>query len=645
MSGPGRDDWDDHRLDAAFKARFDQPAPARLRERIGEEIAHSSGPLTFLRGFRARTRTAIVATAILVVVIATVTISGVGPKVPPGSSASTPATAPPTTPPLVGTVDPPFPSSIRSSRLEATYAVLSVVDAVAIRDRGVDDREIAVAGWYQPLQPIPCPLAPAAFQPLEDCALDTSWLVLQPNALDAVAVFGIPSGPAIHPVTNWAVPSGASTPTEVVFVGHFDDARAVSCLAGERRQQCRDRFVVDTVAWDDGAALAGFPTNAGGLPVLSVSQAIIDRKSDLSGELAIAGWYQEPSPRFCPFTPWGAVPFIEDDCTIRGRWFMEAPESLIEVTRTPDSTGFAGSGPLGPAFNAVFPTVVRPLDHPLPKQGGSTPTKAILIGHFNDPRGSLCSRDTPAMCLGRFVVDAVPWVEGAERALPERTDSRDQPTPAAFDPVQRVRDLGGAAGTILNVAAVTGDGLLRIEPGFNLAGFPQSGRGSFWIVTAMIDRSNVGAVGTFVVDVAGAVYDAAGTALPVPDVTPVSLSAPSTLAAEGMRFCGVQQWAKDVGGIGIIAHARLLPYYVPLTGREPEIQRDTPAFVVQYSGTIRIPTRTLTPMLDVQGATCVVLDGAPIWYISGPARDPLTGQTWTPEPAPLDTKDLPPLMP
>ncbi len=131
------------------------------------------------------------------------------------------------------------------------------------------------------------------------------------------------------------------------------------------------------------------------------------------------------------------------------------------------------------------------------------------------------------------------------------------------------------------------------------------------------------------------------------DVTAVSLSAPSTTAAEGIAACNVQKWSKALGGIGIIDHARLLPYYVPLTGREPEIQRDSPAFVVQFSGPIRLVTRGgpgSAAYVDIQGATCVVLDGAPVWYMSGPWTYP-NGQTGTPEPAPLDTKDLPAPLP
>jgi len=251
----------------------------------------------------------------------------------------------------------------------------------------------------------------------------------------------------------------------VVFVGHFDDARAAQCPAGERRVRCQDRFVVDTVAWDDGASLAGFPTDARGLAVVSMSHAILDRETDLSGELAIAGWYQESSPVSCPALPSVALPFLEGSCAIPLTWFLEAPESIIEVIQTATSTQFGGSGPLGPAINPVFPTVPPPLAHPLPNQGGSTPTRAILIGHFNDSRASLCTQDQPQVCLGRFVVDAVPWVEGAERVLPERIEPR-------FD------------------LAVLGDPLQR----------------SLWIVTAYVYGPGYPETVTYVVDDAGAAY-------------------------------------------------------------------------------------------------------------------------------------------
>jgi hypothetical protein len=515
VSDLGRDDWDDRRLDAAFQTRFDQTAPAQLRDGIVHDIAVSSAAPTLLQSFRAITQTAVAAIAIIVVVIATVTIAGLGPTVPPGSSATAPATAPPTTPPSLGTVGPPFPSVIRLSVLSTTYAVISVADAASIRDHGVDAREIAVAGWYVPPRlDLRCAAPPPDFvEPLEGWCGESSLL----GGPEPTGLGETPSGSSLQPATEWRPANSALFSTAVVFVGHFDDARAAQCVAGDRRQRCEDRFVVDIVPWDD-ASLAGFPTTVGGLPVTSVSEAILDRDADLSGEIAVAGWYQEPPILFCPYMPPSAVPFLERDCSISFRGFMEAPESIIQVTTTGGSKSTSGTGPIGPAFNAVFPTVAPPAAHPLPTSGGSTPTKAILIGHFNDPRASLCSWATPQQCRDRFVVDAVPWVEGVDRGLPERMDSRDASTtaPPVVDPIEIISRVTSIR-SVLSVAAVGPDELVRLWPAFDLTSGSQAKGDSFWIVTLLSDDRGDGAISTFVMDSAGSLFQVTGNTFEVLD--------------------------------------------------------------------------------------------------------------------------------
>ncbi len=110
----------------------------------------------------------------------------------------------------------------------------------------------------------------------------------------------------------------------------------------------------------------------------------------------------------------------------------------------------------------------------------------------------------------------------------------------------------------------------------------------------------------------------------------------------------MRTYANQIKGIGILSRARLLPEYVPLTGREPEIQSDAPVFVVQLAGTIRLPIRGgrgAPGYLDVEDATCVVLgDGWPTWYVTGPSVDS-AGNRRTPEPAPYMDKSLPAPLP
>jgi hypothetical protein len=142
--------------------------------------------------------------------------------------------------------------------------VIGVGEAIDIQARD-DDGDIAVSGWFQQSMPVPCPAPLGPVVPLldGDCSLDMAWLMAEPERLVHVEPnsMGVdsPTGAAIHPVFDgpgiaWARPlpqTGTSTPTPVVFIGHFDDSRAEGCQP-EHLQLCRDRFVVSVVAWADG---------------------------------------------------------------------------------------------------------------------------------------------------------------------------------------------------------------------------------------------------------------------------------------------------------------------------------------------------------------------------------------------------------
>lgn len=142
--------------------------------------------------------------------------------------------------------------------------VITVSEAIEVRDAGQDGRELAVTGWFTPVGPIPCPYPGELTSPIQlRCPDSEVWLTEAPEALIHRTVDGEftegPVSPAIHPylgglVTSWARPFqgiGDSLPLQVVFVGHFDDRRSGLCPA-EERAACRDRFVVDQVASVDG---------------------------------------------------------------------------------------------------------------------------------------------------------------------------------------------------------------------------------------------------------------------------------------------------------------------------------------------------------------------------------------------------------
>jgi hypothetical protein len=496
-------EWSDGRLDAAFQAGFDRGAPAYLRERILEDVGEGTGVASGRWSGSRLLQSAAAPVAILAVVVFTIAIAGLGPSTRPLSPTASASTTPGLPP--VDAIGRPFPSTVRPAGFQQLFGVLTVRGAVTIRDRGGDQREIAVGGWYVPRRPVPCPLLSNEYQPLESCSLDSSWLLDSPLQLQADPQLAGSTGPAIHPVSDWVAPSGARTPIAVVFVGHFDDPGAGQCPAGERRQRCLDRFVVDAVAWDDGASLVAFPTEIQGLQVVTVSQAIFDLEMNLATELAVAGWYQAPSPVSCPAGPEVIVPFLEGGCDISQTWFMQDRESIITLTNGGQTTTFDARTPNGPAFNPVFP-IVAPPPVELPRSGASTPAPAILVGHFIDRRASFCQVDDPQACVVRFVVDAVPWVDGIERPLPQRSDSRGPSAPApAFAPAERVREVA-AIGVVLNIAALVGDDLARIEPGFNAPALDLPTGSSYWIVTAISDAGPGPEARSFVITVAGAVF-------------------------------------------------------------------------------------------------------------------------------------------
>ncbi|OGN87045.1 MAG: hypothetical protein A2X23_11670 [Chloroflexi bacterium GWC2_73_18] len=134
------------------------------------------------------------------------------------------------------------------------------------------------------------------------------------------------------------------------------------------------------------------------------------------------------------------------------------------------------------------------------------------------------------------------------------------------------------------------------------------------------------------------------TSLPVDQaIAPVSRSSPNPEAAEVIRLCLNETIPIErIERMGLVPSARDLPRYVPLTGREPWIKTDEPAWVVQFRGEI--------PML-LSGEVwtdpiCLVIGGEPGYVGTGPVRNLTTGALHTPEPpaSPPD-RALPTLAP
>ena len=142
--------------------------------------------------------------------------------------------------------------------------VVTVPDAIEVQRLNASS-DVAVSGWFQQAPPIPCPVPlPPVVELLNgNCTIDATWLMSEAEGLVDMTADRMsaspPSFPAVNvvfdgPDTSWARPlpqTGRSVPTPVVFVGHFDDERAVDCQPQDL-QRCLDRFVVTEVTWADG---------------------------------------------------------------------------------------------------------------------------------------------------------------------------------------------------------------------------------------------------------------------------------------------------------------------------------------------------------------------------------------------------------
>lgn len=110
----------------------------------------------------------------------------------------------------------------------------------------------------------------------------------------------------------------------------------------------------------------------------------------------------------------------------------------------------------------------------------------------------------------------------------------------------------------------------------------------------------------------------------------VSASKPSAGAADALAKCQVGSTISldRVQGMELISPAREAPRYVALTGREPEIQSDEPAWVIQFRGEIPMPANGEIWTDPV----CVVTGDVFGYYATGPVKILPSGVVVTPGP-------------
>lgn len=129
-----------------------------------------------------------------------------------------------------------------------------------------------------------------------------------------------------------------------------------------------------------------------------------------------------------------------------------------------------------------------------------------------------------------------------------------------------------------------------------------------------------------------------------PSVEPVSLTHPSSEAADALQICQISDTigANLVSGMGRINHARDAVRYAWLTGVEPEIQTDAPAWIATFKGEVPMP---MNGEIWVD-PTCIVVSGDGGFYATGPVKILSSDVTVTPLPAKQKPDlALPPLLP
>ena len=122
------------------------------------------------------------------------------------------------------------------------------------------------------------------------------------------------------------------------------------------------------------------------------------------------------------------------------------------------------------------------------------------------------------------------------------------------------------------------------------------------------------------------VETATETPAPVGNAEPISLSNPTSAEAKAMGACFLPDWQAGLTGAARIPISDVLRY-VPLTGREPEINRavDRYVWVFEYRWRLDvapiIPTRGTPTSIKSDHLVCMVVDEVHILFIVGVEAD------------------------
>jgi hypothetical protein len=470
-------DWPDDRLAAAFRARADaRPTPSDLSATTIDRIRRvpRTGPTRdrFVR------LGGLVAAAAVVAFVAVALVYR------------------PTTGPI-------------GSAAPTTFGlpVLSVAEANAIRDGGVDEREIAVHGFLATFGPMPCPPPTTDFTTLNNptrlwCESAQTWVMEQPEVLVSRTSTSVsarpPSGPAFKPglalvdTTGLGLLGESDVPVEVVFIGHFDDRRADLCPT-DVRVACRDTFIVDridrgtiqTVTLNDQAAPGQTDSEIDALiSRVDSSLRIISRRVVAIENLGLTEpvYQATPSgtPSYVSSAAWivTALPPVDAGGRVIARTFVifDGTDIISEITRNGPAQvalGEAASPSPGTTSTSIPSPSLGPTPSPTAAQSGQATLSTLLaapitVSQAIDHRDNHLD-DTELAVIGYYIVPNIVLDCAVDVSSPISPHCEDSVTWLAEQQPADLSAVGGLTpptGPKLNVAirAGTAFGLVPITP-------------------------------------------------------------------------------------------------------------------------------------------------------------------------------------
>ena len=213
-----------------------------------------------------------------------------------------------------------------------------------------------------------------------------------------------------------------------------------------------------------------FPSEVGGLPVISVARADeLLRSGQLDGQaVAVAGYFDQFTPS-CPY-PGRYIGPLEDWCRFVSFTDTRASAKLCQPE---GANGVSCSQPSGTNLSPWFMTETSGNAWSW-VSGGATgdPAALVLIGHAGDARQWQCTAATHAECARAFVVDRVAWANGSD-VPPTAPETGGQDSGKVITPRMTLDQVAAAAGLgddLATGAAFSKGDVATIDPRWNFAG-------------------------------------------------------------------------------------------------------------------------------------------------------------------------------